>query len=131
LVALVGLLAGSASHVAAGPIGWAVGDGGTILHTSDGGTTWTAQTSGTTNLLSLVEFTDANTGWAVGVGGTILHTSNGGTTWTAQTSGTTNFLTGVEFLNEPEAVPEPGSLALLASVLASLALPAWTRRRRG
>jgi photosystem II stability/assembly factor-like uncharacterized protein len=27
--------------------GWAVGDAGTIRHTSDGGATWTGQTSGT------------------------------------------------------------------------------------
>nr|MCU0294777.1 YCF48-related protein [Candidatus Nanopelagicales bacterium] len=56
--------------------GWAVGDGGTILATSDGGATWTAQSSGTTeNVLYGVAFTDASHGWAVGGGGTILATS--------------------------------------------------------
>ena len=70
---------------------------GTILRTTNGGTTWTSQTSGTTNYLYGVSFTDANTGTAVGDYGTILRTTNGGTTWTSQTSGTTDDLYGVSF----------------------------------
>ena len=31
--------------------GWTVGDYGTILHTTDGGSTWNPQTSGSTNYL--------------------------------------------------------------------------------
>ena len=46
--------------------GTAVGGYGTILRTTNGGTTWTSQTSGTTNHLLGVSFTDANTGTAVG-----------------------------------------------------------------
>jgi len=38
--------------------GWAVGLGGTILHTINGATTWTRQTSGTTQQLLGVEFLD-------------------------------------------------------------------------
>ncbi len=51
--------------------GWAVG-GSTILATSDGGATWSAQTSGTTNTLFGVSFVDPSHGWAVGDVGTIL-----------------------------------------------------------
>src|SRR5690242_7020017 len=40
----------------------AVGEAGTILRTTDAGTTWTGVTSGTTNTLYAVAFTDANTG---------------------------------------------------------------------
>ena len=58
---------------------------------------WTSQTSGTTEYLQSVYFTDADTGYTVGSNGTILKTSNGGTNWTAQTSGTTNFLSSVYF----------------------------------
>jgi photosystem II stability/assembly factor-like uncharacterized protein len=36
--------------------GWAVGSGGTIVHTSDGGLTWTPQNSGTSSGLSSVVF---------------------------------------------------------------------------
>jgi photosystem II stability/assembly factor-like uncharacterized protein len=60
---------------------------------------WIAQTSGTTNTLFAVSFTDASTGTAVGTLGTILRTTDGGVTWTAQTSNTTNTLWGVFFVN--------------------------------
>lgn len=51
---------------------------GRIFKTVDGGTNWSLLTSGTTNSLSSVYFTDANTGYAVGENGTILKTTNGG-----------------------------------------------------
>jgi photosystem II stability/assembly factor-like uncharacterized protein len=59
--------------------GFAVGAGGRILHTSDNGTTWTEQTSGTTANLHDVSFaSDALRGITVGDGGVILRTTNGG-----------------------------------------------------
>ena len=58
--------------------GTAVGFGGTILRTADGGAAWTAQSSGTTNALYGVSFADANSGTAVGDYGTILRTDTGG-----------------------------------------------------
>ena len=67
--------------------GWVVGYG-TILATSDGGATWTAQDPGTTAHLEGVFFPDATHGWAVGDEGTILATADGGATWTPQYSGT-------------------------------------------
>ena len=76
--------------------GIAVGYNGTILRTTDGGTNWTPQTSGTTNDLTGVFFSDANTRdccWLLVVN--ILRTTNGGTNWTTQTSGTTNDLMSV------------------------------------
>ena len=79
--------------------GTAVGDNGTILHTTDGGSTWTAQASGTTQVLFGVSFVDAQTGTAVGDNGTILHTADGGGTWTAQASGTTSILYAVSFVD--------------------------------
>lgn len=67
--------------------GWAVGAAGTIITTSDGGTTWTPQASGTINNLNDVDFTDAGNGRAVGDNGTILNTSDGGTTWVDASTG--------------------------------------------
>jgi hypothetical protein len=58
--------------------GWAVGNGGTIFQTTNGGGNWSRQSCGTTNSLQGVAFVDANNGWIVGLNGTILHTSNGG-----------------------------------------------------
>jgi photosystem II stability/assembly factor-like uncharacterized protein len=78
--------------------GVAVGGGGTILRTSDGGCTWLPHLSGTTNSLSAVYFVDANFGWAVGEAGTILHTIDGGENWTPQSSPETRaWLWGVSF----------------------------------
>ncbi|MCZ6574991.1 MAG: YCF48-related protein [Gammaproteobacteria bacterium] len=64
--------------------GWAVGDGGTVLATTDGGRTWSVRDAGTTAALWSVDFVDAERGWAVGDGGTVLATTDGGRTWTAQ-----------------------------------------------
>ena len=60
--------------------GWAVGATGKILHTTNGGLNWTAQTSGTTQPLYSVSFINATTGFAAGAFGTMLKTVNGGAT---------------------------------------------------
>ncbi len=59
---------------------WVVGEDGTILHTTNGGSTWTTQTSGTNSPLTYVTFLNDSVGW-VGGYGTILKTTNGGTVW--------------------------------------------------
>ena len=63
---------------------WAAGAVGTILHTTDGGATWTKQRSGTQETLEAVRFKDALHGWAVGTN-LALYTTDGGTTWAAGT----------------------------------------------
>ena len=45
---------------------WAVGSFGAILKTINGGTNWTAQSSGTTNPLYAITAVDSVTAWAVG-----------------------------------------------------------------
>lgn len=79
--------------------GWVVGELGVILHTSDGGFTWTNQAIDTTGIYRRVFFVDSLTGWIVGWGGTIIHTTNGGLTWERQQSGTTLRLWGVHFID--------------------------------
>jgi photosystem II stability/assembly factor-like uncharacterized protein len=82
--------------------------GGTILHTTDGGMTWTPQASGTTATLDDVYFVDATQGWAVGgknndtpgvPSGIILHTTDGGTTWTTQHTTTGHRFWSVHFVD--------------------------------
>ena len=59
--------------------GFAVGAAGRILHTTDTGTTWADQTSGSSANLHDVSFgSDALTGITVGDGGVILRTTSGG-----------------------------------------------------
>ena len=82
--------------------GWAVGDSGTVITTTNGGQAWTVQTSGTTHNLTDVNFIDAMNGYAVGgflnSGNVALKTIDGGATWTAITVGNTTLsYTDVEF----------------------------------
>jgi len=58
--------------------GWVAGLVGTLLHTTDGGSSWLAEPSGTTHFLYGVHFADHLTGWLVGDLGIILATDNGG-----------------------------------------------------
>jgi len=77
--------------------GFAVGDGGKILKTTNGGNTWITQTSGVTVQLNGVYFTSATTGYCVGGSGKILKTTNSGSTWVALTDTSTQYLYGVYF----------------------------------
>ena len=88
---------------------WAVGEPhwdqatakykGTIVKTTSGGASWTAQESLSTESFSGVRFLDANQGWVVGTNGTILHTSDGGNTWMRQPVATADDFRGVFFLD--------------------------------
>src|SRR5262245_34064969 len=73
----------------------AIGDLGTAIQSTDGGTTWDFRSSGTASDLNEVAFIDLDIGVAVGADGAIIRTMNGGGLWTVQTSGTTNSLLGV------------------------------------
>ncbi len=79
--------------------GLAVGGGGTIIRTTDGGQTWVVLSSGTeTNLRGVYLIDDLN-GVAVGNEGLILRTTDGGNTWSPKTSGTTGTLLSVYMIN--------------------------------
>ena len=65
-------------------LGWAVGSGGTMLKTVDGGKKWKKVVSGTTATLSGVFFLDEKQGWAVGANGVIRRSQDGGITWHSQ-----------------------------------------------
>ncbi|MDO8599549.1 MAG: Ig-like domain-containing protein, partial [bacterium] len=62
---------------------WAVGASGLVIATTNGGTTWAAQTSGTVEDLNDVFAVDANTVYALGQSSTVIKTTNGGTTWSS------------------------------------------------
>jgi len=68
--------------------GWAVGDSGTIINTTDGGDSWMLQDSHTENKIVNVFFLNRNLGWAsswnisvVPFGTVLLKTTNGGEEW--------------------------------------------------
>jgi photosystem II stability/assembly factor-like uncharacterized protein len=63
--------------------GWIVGEFGLVLHTEDGGRTWTAQRSGSDlPQLYSVKFIDDQRGWASGQAGSLIRTTDGGKRWT-------------------------------------------------
>jgi len=71
--------------------GWAVGDSGTIIYTSDGGDNWIVQGSKTENEIVDVFFLNRNLGWASAwnynsypFGTILLKTTNGGQDWSSE-----------------------------------------------
>lgn len=66
--------------------GWAAGDSGTIVHTSDGGVNWVTQSSTIDFSIQDLFFANPRLGWAIAndffySGTMILRTTNGGVTW--------------------------------------------------
>jgi len=71
------------------------GNGGFLVCTIDGGTTWTTRFSGTKMHLKSVSFADRQRGCAAGNGGTLVCTTDGGATWNTRPSGTGIHLSSV------------------------------------
>ncbi len=80
--------------------GWAVGYGGAIFSTTDGGVSWNEQYAGTYNELYGVAFTDHNNGWAAGEDGALLYTTNGGAYWYTVDLGVSDDLNSIVFTDE-------------------------------
>ena len=72
--------------------GWAVGQGGTILATADGGVTWNAQASGTTFDIGQAVFPNAMAGWLTSEFGELLRTADGGASWRRVSYGRNDFV---------------------------------------
>jgi photosystem II stability/assembly factor-like uncharacterized protein len=85
-------------HFADADAGWAVGQNGTILSTTDGGENWWSQEVTNQSLWAL-DFVDTDTGWAAGTGATVFKTTNGGLTWAQQSTNATANLTGIDFVD--------------------------------
>jgi photosystem II stability/assembly factor-like uncharacterized protein len=96
--------------------GYAIGDSGTILKTTDGGDNWSIQSSGLLKSLRSVFFTSSNEGYIVGDSGTILKTINGGVSWEFQISGITDAITSVHF-PEPNTGYAVGGTFLTGTIL--------------
>ncbi len=78
-------------------LGWAVGNDGIIRNSSDGGSSWNSQVSGTSVNLTSVHFITEVNGWISGNNGTILATVDGGVTWSTQAAGTTKNINCIYF----------------------------------
>lgn len=94
-------------------LAWAVGDRGTILHSADGGRTWSPQEAPVDARLMSVWFVDARNGWTVGGAtrpytlasqGVVLATGDGGETWEPVTGHPLPALENVRFFSAEEGV---------------------------
>jgi photosystem II stability/assembly factor-like uncharacterized protein len=80
--------------------GWAVGDQGMIIHTTDGGATWVKQKSPVPYYLMAVQFVTPAKGWIVTEQTTILATDDGGATWREQFKDEDFILRSLSFCDE-------------------------------
>lgn len=78
---------------------YACGENGTIIMSSNGGTSWTNQPTGFFDVLRDIAFVNTSTGVAVGDFGTIYRTTNSGTNWNIVSSNTGESLYGVSKAN--------------------------------
>ncbi|MBI3594548.1 MAG: hypothetical protein HY200_06270 [Nitrospirae bacterium] len=92
-------------------VGYEVGKGGNIYHTSNRGNSWTKQLSNNSSALNGVWGSSAGDVYAVGSGGTILHTNNQGLTWatTTVTAATLNSIWGSS-ISDVYAVGDGGTI---------------------
>ncbi len=77
--------------------GWAVGNYGTILKTTNNGANWNVQSLSDSIHFLAVQFTSSSTGWVCGTKGTILKTTDGGENWQAQNIATIHKIADVSF----------------------------------
>lgn len=81
-------------------LGFAVGERGTILKTTNGGTNWEKKIIGsTTNVFFSVFFVDANIGYIATADNSYLKTTDGGTTWVEKSLGIENHCMSIFFVS--------------------------------
>ncbi len=70
---------------------YAAGSSGTVLKTSNGGTSWTSLPTGSSATFASVAISPSGSGvWIggnIGTGSIIMYSANGGTSWTTQATG--------------------------------------------
>ena len=91
--------------------GYAVGDAGTIFHTTDGGTIWTEQSSGVLAHLRGVYATSPDTAWVVGQEMLLLKTTNGGTTWDSVHTGAPYSFSKIQFVDSENGYIAGGNIS--------------------
>ena len=98
-------------------IGYAVGNSGTLIKSSDGGNSWGPLSTGVSSNLYDVVFPFINYGYAVGEGGLIIKTVYGGHGWNAQESGVSVSLNKVCFpsVNTGYIVGDDGTILFTAT----------------
>lgn len=101
---------------------------GYIWASTNGGATWTEETTPSHPVWYGGWFENASDGWAVGATGTIVATTNGGATWTAQTSGTTQQLSAVTCVSTTQCWVVGGNGVILVTANGGTT---WTAQASG
>ncbi len=111
--------------------GWAAGNGGNnIIATTNGGNTWTAQSTGLSSLVvwNGIHFTSVNNGIVVGPQAILCTTSNGGSTWTQVNSGTNYALNSVHFSSSTNGFAAGEGSVIIATTNGG---SSWTTKSAG
>lgn len=82
--------------------GWAVGQYGTILKSTDGGLNWQYQRSGTQEHLNAIYAVSPQSAYAVGTAGLLIHTTDGGESWNRTLTGLNCKLSDIQFVTPTE-----------------------------
>ena len=85
-------------HFPTSLVGYAVGEGGSLIKSVDAGDNWTVLSSGSTASLQGVHFTSEDIGFIVG-DNTMLTTTDGGTNWQTVSLPVSEILMDIEFTN--------------------------------
>ena len=104
--------------------GWACGDLGTVIKTTDGGANWMTEETNTTTPILKVNSFDGQIVIAAGFSGLILRSSDGGESWMQITSGVTGDLWGLQMINDTLGWACGKSNSLIKTTDAGLT---WTR----
>ncbi len=82
--------------------GWAAGHAGVIVHTADGGQSWTIQRKPSPKSRPLfdIQFITPKVGYACGAFDTFVKTTDGGATWASIPTGLDNMYNGLAFTDE-------------------------------
>jgi photosystem II stability/assembly factor-like uncharacterized protein len=85
--------------------GWAAGSSQGIIHTADGGKSWTTQMAPGTGVNAFwgIDFADASHGIAVGNKGIVYSTTDGGATWTNRQNGSATSTNDLAVLDSQHA----------------------------
>jgi photosystem II stability/assembly factor-like uncharacterized protein len=101
---------------------------GYVWASTNGGATWTEETTPSHPVWYGGWFFNASDGWAVGAAGTIVATTNGGTTWTAQTSGSTQVLNAIDCVSTTQCWVVGGAGVILVTANGGTT---WTAQTSG
>ncbi|MPR36107.1 YCF48-related protein [Salmonirosea aquatica] len=93
-----------------GTTGWIVGEYGTLLKTTDGGTSWDTLPTFRDTHFYTVNFIDTQAGWIGGAGGLLIKSTDGGSNWQPQYFPTTGDVNKIQFLDQNVGYARGGEL---------------------